>query len=239
MFKSQFKLNSHEDKSFREITIYIIRHHIKAWFRCGYAIEALHNDLSFMKSIYRHRTIVKETSNIAIAKFTNHLWYLSDEAILFALFDNNASFEEKRKMTHNLMEYIRSNTNESNTVALKKYALNSNQIEHFVKMNLHDFITPSSMEFFNRFNISVSFLASDPSTWEHNDSYNAAKERICKVSVVNDNAERGVKLMGDFNQMTRDENDTQFLLQVVSEYRKRYPKYTKTSLEDKFDHILE
>lgn len=66
-----------------------------------------------------------------------------------------------------------------------------------------------------------------------------AKERLAKVIVVNDNAERGVKLMGDFNQLTKDENDHQFLLQTVSEYRKRYPKYSKSALGDKFDYILE
>lgn len=47
--------------------------------------------------------------------------------------------------------------------------------------------------------------------------------------------------MGDFNQMlTKDEEDFQFLLQVVSEYRKKYSHYAKASLiTEQLNEILE
>lgn len=176
MFKSQFKLNSREEKSFRDIVVHIIRHHIKAWFRCGYAIEAPQNDLSFMKAIHEHSTIDKEISHIAVAKFANHLWYLSDESILFALFDDNVSFDEKRKMTQVLTKYMGGNMNDGNTDATKKYVLNLTDIDHFVSMKLYNFITPRSIAFFYRFDISMTFLDSDPSTWENDSS----KRKISK-----------------------------------------------------------
>lgn len=73
MFKSQFKLNSREEKSLRDIVIFIIRYHIRAWIRCSYAVEAPQNDLIFMKNIYEHRHIDAEISNIEVEKFSNHL----------------------------------------------------------------------------------------------------------------------------------------------------------------------
>lgn len=37
--------------------------------------------------------------------------------------------------------------------------------------------------------------------------------------------------MQDYNQsMTKNEEDMQYLLQVVADYRKKYPKNTKSSL---------
>jgi len=45
--------------------------------------------------------------------------------------------------------------------------------------------------------------------------YNNAREIISSIKVVNDTAERNVKLMEDFNQkITKNEEQKQFLLQV-------------------------
>lgn len=95
--------------------------------------------------------------------------------------------------------------------------------------------------FFERFKISLSFLTTDPSTWEFDNDFIAGKQKVQNLRVVTDNAERGVKLMGDYNQLlTKDEEDLQFLLQVVTDYRKKYSGCDKTTLsENKYDEILE
>lgn len=52
------------------------------------------------------------------------------------------------------------------------------------------------------------------------------------LTVVNDPAERGVKLMEDYNRcLTKDEEDLQGLLQEVSEYRKQFPSHAKKDLQ--------
>lgn len=57
------------------------------------------------------------------------------------------------------------------------------------------------------------------------------KVKIEKIRSVNDDAERGVKLIQDYNQLlTKNEDDMQFLLQAVNEYRKKYPSHTKSTL---------
>lgn len=55
---------------------------------------------------------------------------------------------------------------------------------------------------------------------------------MCRnLSVVNDAAERAVKLISDFNRaLTFDEADKQYLLQVVEHYRHTFPTHTKSSL---------
>ena len=58
-----------------------------------------------------------------------------------------------------------------------------------------------------------------------------AKKIVNGFKVVNDTAERGVKLIQDFNScLTKDEEQRQFLLQVVSECRKNFPDSSKATL---------
>ena len=54
------------------------------------------------------------------------------------------------------------------------------------------------------------------------------------MKVVNDHAERGVALIQEFSGLlTRDEDQLQFLLQVVHEHRKAFPDSNKKTLTGK------
>lgn len=51
------------------------------------------------------------------------------------------------------------------------------------------------------------------------------------TQVVNDTAERGVKLMADYNKiLSRNETEKQWILLVVSKYRELYQSYHKKDL---------
>ena len=60
-------------------------------------------------------------------------------------------------------------------------------------------------------------------------------EKLQKTVVVNDVAERGVKLTQEYNNiLTKDETEKQFVLQIVNENHKNYPAAaTKYSLKKK------
>ena len=80
-------------------------------------------------------------------------------------------------------------------------------------------------------NIDASFLLEDPTVWNDNEAYKRAKQSLSNLSVVNDRAERAVALIQDLNRkLTKGEDQLQFLLQVVAEHRKKFPKPTKESL---------
>ena len=50
--------------------------------------------------------------------------------------------------------------------------------------------------------------------------------------VVSDQAERGVALIEEFSgHLTKDEDQLQFLLQVVQEHRRAYPNVLKKTLQ--------
>ena len=69
-------------------------------------------------------------------------------------------------------------------------------------------------------------------SWNDIEAYQKGKYRIKKLRVVNDTAVRAVKLFEEFNTLlTNDEEEKQFLLQVVEANRKVVTtEATKTSV---------
>lgn len=115
---------------------------------------------------------------------------------------------------------------------VKRIILTSKQVNQKLLMkDLSDYVTPETANFFKRFGLSTDFIVTYPETWEEREDYQQALEIIRKLHVVNDAAERGVKLIGDYNNLLCCNDEEQiFLLQVVAENRKKYPSYTKNKL---------
>ncbi|XP_025424672.1 uncharacterized protein LOC112693695 [Sipha flava] len=114
----------------------------------------------------------------------------------------------------------------------KKYVLKIGDISQFLKQDLPlELLTHKSKNIFQSFKLSMDFLQQNPENWPNIDSYKKAKNILHHLSVINDAAERGVKLMEDFNtKFTKNENQKQYVLKVVQEYRKKYPSHSKNML---------
>lgn len=103
---------------------------------------------------------------------------------------------------------------------------------YFTEMNIDKFISENSLKLFTRFGIDTSFLQYDPKSWENHISFVNGKELIKSLKIVNDTAERGVKLMADFNEaLTVNEEQKQYVLQCVQEHRQMYPNCKKETLK--------
>lgn len=84
-----------------------------------------------------------------------------------------------------------------------------------------------SLKLFKRFGINTSFLEIDPTEWKNNIDYQFGKKVVDALHIVNNTAERGVKLMEEFNEkFTKNEKQKQCLLQV-SIIHKTFMKYKK------------
>ena len=93
----------------------------------------------------------------------------------------------------------------------------------------------SSIGFFITNGLDVDFLEESVDTWEDPESsYQEAKAAVKTVPVVNDGAERGVKISSDFLEDARKEEIYQNILQVaendrnlVANQRKRHIRIMK------------
>lgn len=95
------------------------------------------------------------------------------------------------------------------------------------------YIGPDSFGFFKTLKIDASFLSEPVDTWNNIDSYNKAKSVVENMLVVNDAAERGVKIAYDFIDTAKSEGRFQEILQVVENDRHRVGDQRKPSEKSK------
>ena len=212
LFREQFKLNQHELQALRRICLFTITIYIKAWITAPSSCDAPNNDLSMLQCLESFADVDNQLANIAAKKMKGHLWYLSEDLIGLALFSEKVWDSEKSAMVH----------------ALKKQKMQHDlrrvdpkKITTFQTKTLSDFVTERSLNLFTAMRIDPTFLTADPSTWLECPDYISAKQKITSLRVINDCAERAVKLATDFNNvLTHDEIQRQLVFQIVEHHRK-------------------
>ena len=120
----------------------------------------------------------------SLTKFLGHLWYLSEELVSLALFDDVPP-ETKQKMAIALNK-------EGSDYSPKRTTL---EISHIGEKSIADSVSSTSINFFRILGISSAFLQKEPFLWKENDDYRAAKEIVYSMRVANDIAKRGVALI--------------------------------------------
>ncbi|ESO06635.1 hypothetical protein HELRODRAFT_160824 [Helobdella robusta] len=176
-------------------------------------LSAARHDLQLVKKIQQFRDVDREVSVAAANALSRHLWYVSEELVGAAFFDDQISHEEKVLMVDALS--VESKTTNDFT---KRVQMNVNDISD--EMSVKDFVSSNTMQFFAILGLPDSFLNKRPSEWREDEQYKKAFEVVSGIKPVNDFAERGVALMQDFNRaIESSEEQKQYLLQVVEYHR--------------------
>ncbi|KAF2891613.1 hypothetical protein ILUMI_14560 [Ignelater luminosus] len=105
LLRSEFAITGVEEKALCRICGFIVVNYIKPWFTANKTTEAPWNDILLLKNLNKYKEKDAIVAGACLQKFVNHLWYLTDEAVLFSLFDDNVPLEEKQRMTEKLREF--------------------------------------------------------------------------------------------------------------------------------------
>ncbi|GBN10386.1 hypothetical protein AVEN_116134-1 [Araneus ventricosus] len=201
-----------EVNGLKNICLFLVTVYVKSWLESSSAIGAPLNDLMFLKKLKKYENINQGISSIPFKKFCNHLWYLNEESSILAIFDKNVNIASKKRIIENLKR--------ENLHTERKCIVQPNEVPFLLA--IEDFISQKSLNLLKKLNIDISFLNISPDLWDRDDSYLKSQEIFQNLRVVNDTAERGAKLMQDFNGLlTVDEEQKQFLLQCVEDHRKK------------------
>ncbi|GBN61954.1 hypothetical protein AVEN_135554-1 [Araneus ventricosus] len=120
---------------------------------------------------------------------------------------------------------------ESTNCDFKRLHFDLKEMTEFTHKELHNFVSKRTSNIFKRFKISSDFIARDPANWNSLHDYQHGLTVARNLTVVNDIAERGGKLMEECKDIiTLDEEQMQYLLQVVKDYRSHFPSCSKHSL---------
>ena len=166
--------------------------------------------------------VVKQAGHIA---FRRHLWYLSAENIPRALFSDLVSMETKDKMATRLLEFETTDKPQKRIVRDEELFGKPDfpQIQNIANSALEDFVNQDSWFFFKSLKINHSFLSYPSLTWSTFPEFEEAKATVKSLHVINDSAERGVKLTSDFLHSASKEENLQNVLQVVEKKQKEKP----------------
>ena len=121
------------------------------------------------------------------------------------------------------------NAGQDNSFKHLKLDLNAEQQQILFK-TISDFTTSASSQLLKAFNVTLEFLDTNPVEWDRSLSYQSAKKILAEIAVVNDFAECGVALIQDYHNIpAKDEEQHQFLLQVVERHCWQHPDARKRS----------
>ena len=195
---------------------------VKCWVGASVPLSASPDDLELLKALHDYCNIDEEISKATLEKFSSHLWYLSEELVAMSLFDTLVPSTTKSLIVKAMNERS----------AIEKTSKKAEiRLETIKNYGLEDFATKGTMSFFNKMNLPTGYLCEPPDLWSTRDDYKRAKSIVQGIKVTNDNAERGVALIQEYNRyLTKDEEQLQFLLQVVAEHRKQFPDSRKCTL---------
>ena len=220
MFKAQFKLTPAEKRGLRDVCVFTVRVYLKAWISAPQASGAPYSDLLLLKSLLEYSSIHPGISKSTSHKFSNHLWYLSQELVSLAFFDSRVSSSTKRLMVSAMKNEEDQDQDHSKQITVA--------LDSFKDKNLEDFVTARSMTLLRMMELLDGFLEVDPDLWVDRDDYKQAAETVNSLKIVN---ELGVALIQDYSGLiTCDEMQLQFLLQVVEDHRRMYPDSRKQTL---------
>lgn len=221
LFRSQFKLTAKELSGLKQFNLFITSVYLQAWYSCPSAASAPRQDLDMLHKLVEYKQINERVANAALNTFGRHLWYINEITVGLAFFDDDVSVETKVLMVNALMHDGRDET-------CKRISITDAEI---VSKQLPDFVSTRTKKLFTALGIPEDFIHHHPSEWNTIDSYKQGRNTVLKLKVVNDAAERGISLIQSFNSvLTNQEEQKQYLLQVVEKHRLDYPDTKKSTL---------
>lgn len=207
--------------------------YVSWWLTAPVPATAPLNDLILINNLINYRKIDKPCADAAIKAFAAHLWYLTEELVPLALFSSQVDSNIKVKMVHKLTNSERKLCTKRHGTGFGKPAFPIIPQETSDDLDLSQFIGVDSWSFFEIMRLDKEFLHKPISDWESDPGFVAGKEKIHSLSVVNDGAERGVKLAHDFLDSARKEGNLQNILQVVENHRHSLPNQRNKKIKAK------
>lgn len=223
LFQSQFNLSAEEVDNLETFCIFGAIFYIRNWIRTPFLREAGNDDLSFYKNMHFFKKFHKKCAESVIKKFEGHTWYLSGELIGIALFSQDVVIEEKRKLVDAILCIAKPEWEQRCYKALKIST----------EMGLEHFVNCSTLPALEALGVEVAeLLISDPETWNGTEIYSNAQSKLDSLIVINDLAERNVKLGSTFSAFgTKSEEGLQQMYRNVADIRKKHTKIDKIHLK--------
>jgi len=201
---------------------------VKAWLSAGSAADAPVNDLQLWNDLIWYKQFIAAVAQAAMTALNRHLWYLTKEIAPFALFSPLVSDSNKKQVIRQLRRHKDDTTN-----CLQKGVPIFPHLSTSSTIHLSSLIGTKSWQLFRVLHVDNSWMKLLPTQWVTDAAYNEAAMFVHNCKVVNDMAERAVKLITDFaGTITKDEVQRQYLFQTVERHWRKISNFKKNTLRD-------
>jgi hypothetical protein len=157
----------------------------------------------------------------AIESLTRHTWYLTQELITFCLWDKEVPATKRRAVTLRMIECQPSvPLSYLNYLMAVQIGLNLRNYRQYPDtLKFKELVGPRSHLLFHLFQLGSRWLTKHPRSWPEDPEYMRFICFLHDLKVVNDIAERGVKDMGEYRDVTVDGLYMEDILRVVQDHR--------------------
>ena len=192
------------------------------WMTAPLAADAPLHDLTLMHDMIKYRELDSDIANAILCKMANHKWYLTQEIVPFSLFSSRVPNKLKHDIALKILSVERPEGFRRGKPVFPE--INNNT-------TLADLVGPESYFLFDVLKIGTDWLSQPVETWTNSQEFKSAEKYVTSLKVVNDIAERGVKMISDFaNVITTNSEQREMLLQAVEHNRKKYDSFKKACL---------
>ena len=219
---------------------FIVFCYVPWWLTAPSAADAPANDVRLINTLLTFKTVDDVVATAALRAVKLHLWYLTPELLPLCLFSSAVDDHLKAKIVEEMLKHPKkaSMTNRDGTDFGKPNFPDCIQRNSDGEASLPDFVGEDCWGFFRIMKMDPSFLDSPVSSWHLSAEYMDALKVVNNMCVVNDAAERGVKLCSDFITSARKEGNLQNILQVVENNRNRVPNQRKRQKASKCWYLV-
>ena len=197
------------------------------WITCRSPVDAPYNDLSLYQNLLKYAAVNSEIAGSAVRALKRHLWYLCPEMITLAIFSD---IVPKSKLQHLADKLVSVKPPDELKLPQDRYGTGFGKPKFPDTISettrLGDLVTGDSWFIVQLLEMNMDFLDDDVDNWPGHPSFLISKKMTC-LNVVNDSAERNVKLSSDFLIVPSSEEYYQNILQVVESARKETPNLRK------------
>jgi hypothetical protein len=226
MFAREMGYDENVHSKLTRMNMFLQLFYVPLWLKAGRASDAPMLDLQFFKDMTLYRNIDREVADVVLRKIDNHRWYLTQEVVPFVLFSTlpEVTSAVKEQIAARIMI----------TECPESFRLGKPVFPKVTDASmLSDFVGPESFAMFKALKVGSAWLAKPADDWPEDADYQISNKFVKSVKVVNDPAERGIKLISDFaTHISTDPDQQAALLQGVEKHRRDFPSFTKKVLNE-------
>ena len=229
LFRDQFITDNQNIQDAMILGEYIALIHAPYFLKSPLAISAPRNDrdlwvdLHDYRNCFRANMVQSHMIEAVQESVMNHLWYLTEELVIFGLFDDGLDNAERNAMAAQLMSYPNLGNFEPGKPVFPIDLMVRNP-------RLETFVGPRSWLLFNKLNANGVWLQMDVSDWESDAEYIRMNACLRDLKVVNDLAERCIKDIQEYADLAKDSQYREDILIVATDHRGVFQDLRKRAL---------